>query len=356
MISPTLPLFRVALLLAGIAAGGNTGADGLGVTVPVAAVGRGGSTGAIEFDAVLQAVRQATVTAQVGGNVLALRVKAGDSVKRGQALVRLDDRDQQAGLLRSDAAVAQADAELRLATTALNRNRELLQSGFVSRAAVDSSQTQVQAAEAGLKQARAARAQAGLAQGHSEPGAPFDALVLATHVESGDLALPGRPLATLYEPGRLRAVVNLPLSQAAIAATATRLKVLLPEGRALVPVATELLPSADPVSQTVEWRLALPGEAASARPGQMVRVLADGIVVPADATRLTVPQQAVLRRGELTAVYVATPQGFALRAVRLGSPADAQVEVLAGLSAGEKVALDPVRAGLRGATALVIGD
>jgi hypothetical protein len=64
----------------------------------------------------------------------------------------------------------------------------------------------------------------------------------------------------------------------------------------------------------------------------------------------------VLRRGELIAVYVATPQGFALRAVRLGSPADAQVEVLAGLSAGEKVALDPVRAGLRGATALVIGD
>jgi hypothetical protein len=60
----------------------------------------------------------------------------------------------------------------------------------------------------------------------------------------------------------------------------------------------------------------------------------------------------VLRRGELTAVYVALPQGFALRAVRIGPVAGDTVDVLAGLRAGERVALDPVRAGLQGAVAV----
>jgi hypothetical protein len=69
------------------------------------------------------------------------------------------------------------------------------------------------------------------------------------------------------------------------------------------------------------------------------------------AARLSLPEQAVLRRGELTAVYVAVPQGFALRAVRVGPAVGGVVDVLSGLRAGERVAMDPVRAGLKGATA-----
>jgi len=67
---------------------------------------------------------------------------------------------------------------------------------------------------------------------------------------------------------------------------------------------------------------------------------------------VVVPSAAVLRRGELTAVYVATPTGFALKAVRLGPDHGAAgVEVLAGLGPDDRVALDPVRAGLAGARA-----
>ena len=189
-------------------------------------VASAGSAGAVaDFDAVLQPVRQATVTAQVGGNVLALRVKAGDTVKRGQALVRIDDRDMRAGVARSDAAVAQAEAEARNAELALARNRDLQKSGFVSQAAVDTASTQHQAAQAGLAQARAARTQASVAQGFAELSAPFDAVVLATHVEAGDLALPGRALLTLYEPGRLRAVVQVPASRATAVAAAREVQV-----------------------------------------------------------------------------------------------------------------------------------
>ena len=304
-----------------------------------------------DFDAVLQPVRQVTITAQVGGNVLALRVKAGDTVKRGQALVRIDDRDMRAGVARSDAAVAQAEAEARNAEVALARNRDLQKSGFVSQAAVDTASTQHQAAQAGLAQARAARTQATVAQGFAELSAPFDAVVLATHVEAGDLALPGRALVTLYEPGRLRAVVQVPASRATAVAAAREVQVQLPDGRSLKPIARELLPAADPVSQTVEWRLDLPAEANTSRPGQTIRVIASGMPTPAVAAtpRPNIPAEAVLRRGELTAVYVAQGDGFVLRAVRVGPAAAGRVDVLAGLAANERVAIDPVRASLHGA-------
>lgn len=339
-------LLLTALLLAASAAQ----ADG---NPPVATltVGTASAGSAADFDAVLEPLRQATLTAQVGGNVLALRVKAGDSVKRGQPLLRIDDRDSRAGVARSDAAVTQAEAEARNAELALNRSRDLLKSGFVSQAAVDSADTQHRAAQAGLAQARAARVQSAVAQGNAEIVAPYDAVISATHVEAGDLALPGRALITLYEPGRLRAVVQVPASRAAAVAAAKQVQVQLPDGRIVQPAGRELLPAADPVSQTVEWRLELPAEAAGSRPGQSLRVLVGGLPAASGSTRPTVPADALLRRGELTAVYVARPEGFVLRAVRVGPVVGGRVEVLAGVAAGERIAADPVRAGLQGARA-----
>lgn len=328
-------------------------ADAASVRVPTVLAGQSVAGAVMEFDAVLQPVRQATVTAQVGGNVLALRVTAGESVRRGQPLVRLDDREVRANTARSDAAVAQSEAELRNVQQGFDRNRELRKNGFISAAALDNAENQVKSAQAALRQAQAVRAQATVAQGFADLSAPFDAVVLATHVESGDLAMPGRALVTLYQPGLLRAVVQVPASQLAAVAALTDVEVLLPDGQALVPTARDMQPTADPVSQTVEWRLPLPAKAAGLRPGQMVRVRASGLAPErADAgARLSLPRSAILRRGELTAVYVATAHGFSLRAVRLGSAAGDMVQVLTGLREGERVALDPVRAGMSGAVA-----
>ena len=328
-------------------------ADPVAVRVPTVAVGSAAGATALTIDAVLQPVRQATVTAQVGGAVLALRVKAGDRVRSGQPLVRLDDREVRANTARSDAAVAQAEAEWRNASQVLERNRALKKEGFISQAAIDNADNQVQAAQAAVRQAQAARTQASVAQGFADLVAPFDAVVLATHVETGDLALPGRALVTLYEPGRMRAVAQVSASRVQLASTAADVRVVLSDGQSFTPSAREMLPTADPVSQTVEWRLLLPASATALRPGQMAQVLVRSTQpdTASAGARLSVPVQAVLRRGELTAVYVAGPTGFALRALRVGPVSGGLVEVLSGLRAGERIALDPVRAGLAGATA-----
>ena len=318
--------------------------------VPTALVAPVTGGGTYQLDGSLEPLRQSTVAAQVGGNVIELAVKAGDRVRAGQLLVRIDDRDTQAGLARSNAGVAQADAEMNNARLQAERTRELRSQGFVSQAALDVAATQFKAAQAGLQQAQAGRTQAALARGFTTLTAPFDAVVLATHVDAGDLATPGRPLLTLYAPGQMRAVVQVPASRAAQVGAAQTVELQLPDGRWVVPAKRTALPAADPVSQTVEWRLDLsPALSAGLLPGASVRVRFSGTPAAAGAgtSRLAVPASAVLRRGELTAVYALQGDRFVLKAVRLGADRGADgIEVLAGLKAGERVALDPVRAGL----------
>lgn len=326
-------------------------------TVPTAELKAAPERAGFVLTGALQALRQSTVAAQTGGNVLELTVKAGDRVRAGQLLARIDERSAAAGLAAADAGVAQAEAMLANARAQAERTRELKRQGFVSQAALDAAETQLRAAQAGQDQARAGRSQAALARSFAAVTAPFDAVVLATHVEAGDLAAPGRALVTLYAPGRLRAVAQVPSTRSALARAATAVEVQLPDGRWATPVARTELPAADPVAQTVEWRLDLPPEAVAAyAPGQSVQVRFAGAAAAAAGAvvRPVLPAAAVLQRGELSAVYVVQDGRFVLRPVRLGAmvgavQGDAGVEVLAGLKAGERYATDAVKAGLAGA-------
>ena len=332
--------------------------------VATAVAQAGSASGVVSLDGTLQAVRQATLSAQVGGNLVLLAVKPGDRVRAGQLVARVDERASQAGVQRSEAGLAQAEAEARNARLVADRSRDLRSQGFVSQAALDQAENQLKAAQAGVQQAQAGRSQATLLRGFGSITAPFDGVVQDTQLQVGDLATPGRAIATVYAPGALRAVVQVPASMVAAARSAAQLQVQvqLADGQRIVPISHNLLPTADPVSQTVEWRLELPaapaGAPAALLPGQTVRVIFSGQTgarpgQPAAAALLVLPQAAVLRRGELTAVYTvdpASPQRFVLRAVRTGSDrGTAGVEVLAGLKAGERYALDAVRAGLAGA-------
>ncbi|WP_291010840.1 efflux RND transporter periplasmic adaptor subunit [Hydrogenophaga sp.] len=323
--------------------------------VPVMDMGAQAVGAGLELDGSLQAVRQSTLSAQASGRIAQLNVKAGDRVKTGQVLAVIDDRATQAGVAQAQAGVAQADAQLANARANFERTRDLRAQGFIAQAALDSAQSQLRAAEAGLAAARAGRTQSSLAQGFTRLTAPYDGWVLQTHSEAGALAMPGTPVLTVYAPQPIRAVVYVPASQQAAALQARRVEVRLPGSTAWVqPASVTSLPAADPVSQTVEWRLDLSAaDGANQVPGRQVRIR---FVVDSDQQRMVVPESALLRRGELTAVYVVVsrgegqPAGFALRAVRTGaSHGEAGLEVLAGLKAGDRVALDPVRAGLAGA-------
>ncbi len=327
------------------------GAALAGPQVPVVGVGAQAVSTGYELDGVVEAVRQATVAAQATGRVASLLVKVGDKVRAGQVLATIDDRDTQTGVARSQAQVAQAEAELANTQANVQRTRDLRQQGFVSQAALDVAESQYKAAQAGRAGAGAGAQQARLAQSFTQVTAPFDGYVLDTLAQAGDLAVPGKPVATVYAPQPLRVVVQVPASMAATARSAQRIELQLPgagdAAQWVAPASQQGVMAADPVSQTLTWKMDVPpASAAQLMPGQQTRVR----FVGGSAQRMVVPQAAVLRRGELTGVYVAADKGFVLKAVRLGaSHGEAGIEVLAGLKAGDAVAVNAVQAGLAGA-------
>lgn len=284
-------------------------------------------------EAVVEAVNQATIAAQVNGRVVEARFDAGAHFKAGEVLMRLDAREAQQGLAGAQAQLAQAKAQL-------ERTRNLFAQKFVSQAALDK-------AEADYKTAAASAGQAGVASSHGNIVAPFAGIVAQRHIEPGEMATPGRPLLTVFAPQGLRVIANIPQARQGEVRHALRARIEFPEtGKWLDASRVEMLPTADGATHDIRARAYLPAEAGiagGALPGMFVRAH----FVIGKTKKLLVPASAILRRGEVIGAYVIDDKGQPhLRQVRLGEvvPGGA-VEVLAGLVAGEKVALEPVKAG-----------
>lgn len=306
-----------------------------------ASVASEGGAGRSAYDGVVEAVRQTVIAAQVPGAVVALDVKAGDRIQAGQVLARLDARAAEQTAAAGAAQVRAARAGLEAATRDYERQRQLFEKNYISRAALDRAEAQYKSAQAEaaaqLASADAARTQSGF----YVVKAPYAGVVANVAVVLGDMAMPGRPLMTVYDPAALRVTAAIPQSVVARMAPGAAPEVELPGAPAglVQPARWQLLPTVDPATHTLELRLDLPAGLAGAAPGQFARAW---VPVAGDASRLFVPARAVLRRAELVAVYVVGTDGKPLlRQVRLGRAEADRVEVLSGLSAGERVALDP---------------
>jgi hypothetical protein len=311
-----------------------------------ATVQGGGATRADlqSFDGVVEAVRQATLAAQVPGSIMSVSVKVGDTVRAGQELVRIDARAASQNSQASAAQVDAARASLVVAGKDYERQQQLLQKQYISQAALDRSKAQFDSAQA---QVLALQSQSDAAQTQARfysIAAPFSGVVSEVPVTVGDMAMPGRPLLTVLDPSNLR--VTASVAQSALPASLEKMQFELPgwSGAAGLMAATgaTVLPLMDAATHTAQVRFKLPALNGVA-PGMFARVWLP--VKPGASTgleRLFVPAAAVVRRAELSAVYVVQADGKpTLRQVRLGQFQGDRVEVLSGVRAGEKVATDP---------------
>jgi len=310
-----------------------------------AAVAAQGGSGSTAYEGVVEALRQTVVAAQVPGAVVALQVRAGDKVQAGQVLMRIDARAADQTAAAGAAQARAARAALEAASREFERQQQLFAQGFISQAALDRADAQFKTAQA---EASAQLANAGAARTQSDlyvVKAPYGGVVASVSVVLGDMALPGRPLLTLYDPAALRVAAAIP--QAAVAnwggAPAPRAEIPGTAAGWVRPVKVQLLPTVDVASQTLELRLDLPADT-DAAPGMFARAWlpGSGAGTGAGEARLFVPSQALVRRSELAAVYVLGRDGKPmLRQVRPGRSVGDQVEILSGVAAGERVALDP---------------
>jgi RND family efflux transporter MFP subunit len=307
-------------------------------------------------DGLVEAVRDSRIAAQVAGRITEVQVHAGEQVKAGQVLLRIDPSVASEQVSASQAQLAQAQAMLASAQADFERAQRLHAKQYVSDAAYQHAQAQYAAAQAQAKalqaQARATGAQADF----YTLRAPYAGWVSRLEVSVGDLATPGRPLVSVYDPAALRVTASVPESILSRLDRKGQAGVQIPDAAAPVQAgAMEVLPALDAATHTAVVRVALQGasaQAAQVQPGQFARLqlpLLSALSGGAPGSAATfVPQGAVVQRGELSAVYVVDAQGRAtLRQVRLGKAQGDMVEVLAGVSAGELVALDPVAAARR---------
>ena len=281
-------------------------------------------------DAVVEAIQQATVGAQVPGRVLEVKADAGQTVQKGDVLMRIDARE---------AAEAARAAEAQFANAKVNyeRTKSLVGQKFMSAAALDK-------AKADFDAAAANRAAAGASQSHATILAPIAGVVARRHAELGDMAMPGAPLFTIYQPGGLRVTASIPQYRLKDMRAVKSARVEFPElGKWVEATAVQVLPTADAATHVSQVRVTLPA-VPEATPGMFSRVH----FVTGQAEKLTVPASAVLRRGEVAAVYVQAADGrLSLRQLRLGDAVGkGEIEVLAGLANGDQVVTEPVKAAI----------
>ena len=299
----------------------------------------------IRLEGVVEAVNQATVSAQTSGRVDEIRFDIDDFVPKGEVIVRLADVEQQARLARAKGGLQEVQARYDNAAIDLRRKQTLLEREAGSQAAVDAANAEFKASKAALAAARAQLAESAEQLDQTLIRSPYSGIVVERHVEAGELVQPGSPLMTGLSLDSLRVTAQVPESLVGALRSNQSASVILPgtAGGRVAANKLTLSPRADAMTHTFEMRLQLPSLDEPLYPGMSVKVA----VTTSEAARLLLPVQAMVYRSEVAGVYVVDERGVHFRQVRPGRRyfGDRQ-EVLAGVAAGEQVALDPVRAAI----------
>ncbi|MBW9262654.1 MAG: efflux RND transporter periplasmic adaptor subunit [Candidatus Thiodiazotropha sp. (ex. Lucinisca nassula)] len=294
------------------------------------------------LDGTVEAINQTTLSAQTRGQVEQILFDVDDYVEKGQEVVMLKDTEQRAGLDQARADLKEAKARRQEALDDFNRTKDLFGRKLASQSQLDKATAALKSAKARKEAADARLAQATEQFEYTRVKAPYSGIVTHRHVEVGEIASPGQKLMSGTSLDQLRVIVDLPQSLVPVIRQQGKARVLLSSGESIEGVKLTIFPFADQSSSTFQVRVDLPEGVKDLFPGMFVKTA----FITGVKQELVVPREAVVYRSEVTAVYVLGSDGRVhFRHIRAGHPVSEDVlSVIAGLSAGEQVILDPVAA------------
>lgn len=313
----------------------------------------------VKLDGRLEAINQGTISAQTSGVVEAVNVDVNDAVEAGQTLVIINNTQQQAQLSQAQANLAQAQALNEDAQILQKRNRSLFTKKTVSQGELDSSIANAKSTQASVLAATANVKQAQEQLSYTQVKAPYSGIVSQRMVQVGELVSPGQALMAGFSPQPLRTTIDIPqhfVSKLNISADKP-IKIQA-NSDTLYSQQYTLFPYADSRYSSIRARIDLPNseqsnnektdEKAALLPGSWVEVL----LPIGERKGIFIPQSAILQQGEVASLYVKQPitGTFKLRYIRLGQTLTIatsnlpQVEIIAGLSPDEEIALDALAA------------
>ncbi len=293
------------------------------------------------WDGVVEAVNQATLSAQTAGRVLELPFDVNDYVEAGQVVVRFTDVEQVSASRRASAALSATQADAAEAELSYRRTEELVGKQLLARASLDQARARRDAALAALESARAGVSEAGEQVDYTVIKAPYSGILTERLVEVGESVRPGQPLVSGLSLDQLRVNVEVPQSDIVAIRENSAAAVLLPDGRRIEASGVVIFPYADPKTHSFRIRVELPKANTGLQPGMTVKTA----FKTGEAKRILIPASALVSRSEVTAVYAVDPANrVSLRQVRVGHRLGDRVEIIAGLSAGDRIAADPLAA------------
>lgn len=279
------------------------------------------------LDAMVESVHQATISAQTAGRINKIHFDVDDYVAKGTLLIEFRAREQQAAFNAAKGNLKQAEAEHK-------RIKDIYAQKLVAKAVLDRAEAQHKSAKARFEQAQEALE-------HTMVRAPYSGIVVKRHIEVGENARVGQKLMTGLSLELLRARVAIPQDMIHAVRQQKKAGLILPNGTRVMAESMRISASADPDSHTFDARVYLPKGDHGVYPGMYAKLA----FVLGEAPKLMAPRVAVVHRSEVSGVYVVDAAGkVSFRQVRVGRRIDNDVEILAGLMAGEQIALDPVRA------------
>jgi len=298
----------------------------------------------IMFDGTLEALHQSTVASETNARVIELPFDVNDYVEKGQVIVRFRDTNQKAQVSSAEAALSEAQAQYTDAKAAFDRAAQLLDKKLIPQSQMDSATAAFESAKARVNAAEAGRKQAIEQLEHTVVRAPYSGIVVERHIEVGETATVGQPLMTGLSLEHLRAVVEIPQQHIAPLRVHRKARVILPGGTSINASELRIPPNADPSTHTFRVLVSLPPGDHGVFPGTLVKVA----FVKGETERLAVPATALVRRGEVNGVYIVGPDNrISFRYLRTAMPtANGLVPVHSGVVAGERVATDPIAAGI----------
>ena len=297
------------------------------------------------LDGIVEAINKTTISAQTPGKVKEILFDVDDYVEKGGIILSIINTEQLAGVKKAEATIQEARALNLKARQEYKRIKTVYEKKLVSKSSLDEVKAQLQATNARLNAAQAGLTQAQEQLSYTQVLAPYSGIVIQRHVEPGEIVQPGTPLMTGISLDHLRVNVAVPQSLINKLRQYSKAAIILPETERVVAAnKITIFPFADTFTNTFQVRLDLPVGIKHLFPGMFVKVS----LVTGEKQKLTVPSKAVVYRSEVTGVYVVAENGrIIFRQIRSGGAnGEETIIILAGLDEGEKVALDPIAAGV----------
>jgi len=307
-------------------------------SVKVITVGVQGAASQLEYAGEVRAQVESTLGFRVGGKLLERTAEAGQRVKAGQLLARLDAQDLTLATDATRAQVAAARTSRDLAAADFKRYTELRSQGFIGGAELERREAQLKSAQAQLDQAQAQLAAQGNQAGYARLHADAAGVVTAVLAERGQVVAAGAPVLRLALDGARDVVFSVPEDKVAAIRVGSPAQVRVwSNGTTLSGVVREVAASADAVTRTFSVKVALPAKADLAL-GSTVSVLPQALQ-HLGAPVIKLPTSALWQQGQASAVWVLDPASMTVAAqtVQIATADGNDVIVAGGLQPGMQV-------------------